>query len=93
MKVLSPRGKKYVDVFPIINKNDHEIMMYMQSLRLKSVPRDVVLPLTTIEFYGNMVSCPAKPEQLMQLRYGDTWSIPDRFAGMTWLSRSEVVST
>ena len=35
------------------------------------VPREIVLPTTTIDFLGGKIACPNKPETYLRVLYGD----------------------
>ncbi len=35
------------------------------------VPREIVLPTSTIDFLGGNVACPSKPESYLRVLYGD----------------------
>ncbi|MFJ5486632.1 LicD family protein [Hansschlegelia beijingensis] len=81
LKVKSPRFKRMVDVFPVIDRSDGHVGMYMQSLSIRDVPREVVLPFGDIEFYGRVFRAPSAPEEFLRERYGDTWQVPLRTIG------------
>jgi hypothetical protein len=58
--------------------NDLGISLPMQAVKYKNIPTDVLLPAITIGdgvFFG--IPAPHEPAAFLQLRYGDTWLIPD----------------
>lgn len=81
LKVAAPKAGKLVDVFPIIPKDDATVRMYMQQLRIRDVPRQVVLPLSSIQFYGEKFLAPALHEGFLEERYGASWRTPQRLVG------------
>ncbi|MBA3233279.1 MAG: LicD family protein, partial [Propionibacteriales bacterium] len=41
------------------------------------IPREAVLPLTTVQFEGRALPAPADPEVMLEASYGPNWRIPD----------------
>lgn len=41
------------------------------------VPRDAILPLSTMTFEGRELPAPARPDTLLQASYGPNWRVPD----------------
>jgi SAM-dependent methyltransferase len=54
------------------------------------LPREAMLPLSTIELMGWQVAAPARPEALLAATYGENWRTPDpsfKYETARWLSR------
>ena len=54
-----------------------EGVLYIPSDTGFRLPRDTILPLTTVELMGRDVSAPANPERLLAATYGENWRVPD----------------
>lgn len=84
IKVTDPATGICVDAFPIFDWDEDQVMMAMERIRLRAVPRASVLPFGRIDFYGRSFGAPARPEDFLADRYGKTWQTPIReFAGGT----------
>jgi hypothetical protein len=81
MKMRAPKEGKRMDIFPVVDTQDGLVHMHMQQLRVRAVPRAVVLPFSTIQFYGETFRCPADAIGFLEERYGSTWSTPLRQVG------------
>ena len=78
---------RFVDVFTA-----HWVghRLYMPQDTGFDLPRDQVLPLTTVELHGRPFPAPAGYEQLLALTYGAGWRTPDpsfKYETPRWLSR------
>jgi hypothetical protein len=54
------------------------------------LPRDTVLPLTTVELMGRQLPAPGRSELLLEATYGPRWRVPDpsfRYETPRWLTR------
>jgi hypothetical protein len=54
------------------------------------LPRETILPLTTVELMGRQMPAPAQSETLLAATYGDSWRVPDpsfKYTTPSWLSR------
>lgn len=71
---LDDGSMRYVDVF---TSHWVEGVIYIPSDTGFELPRDVILPLTTVELMGRQVPAPAQPERLLRETYGDNWRVPD----------------
>lgn len=84
---LSDNSVRFVDVF---TSHWVEGVLYIPSDTGFRLPRDTILPLTTIELMGRKVPAPADPETLLAATYGPHWRVPDpsfRYTTPRWLSR------
>jgi hypothetical protein len=81
LKITAPDGKRLVDVFPIIEQDADLVLMYMEKLRIRPVPRAAVLPFGSIDFYGQTFRAPRDAELFLQERYGKSWQVPMRTLG------------
>lgn len=78
---------RYVDVFTA-----HWVdgLLYMPSDTGFELPRESVLPLTTLSLHGREMPAPADYERLLALTYGDGWRTPDpsfKYDTPRWLAR------
>lgn len=92
LKVKAPVAGKATDVFPIVQQGDESVTMYMEGLRMRDVPRSIVLPLGEISFYGETFKAPAQPEAFLADRYGSDWRVPRRPIGSRWIDASAPVA-
>ncbi|MEJ7741052.1 MAG: class I SAM-dependent methyltransferase [Nocardioidaceae bacterium] len=42
-----------------------------------ALPREALLPTTTIELEGQQLAAPAQPAALLEVTYGESWRVPD----------------
>lgn len=71
---LSDGSTRFVDVF---TAHWTEGRLYIPSDLGHEVPREVILPLSTVRLHGRDVPAPARPEELLRVTYGDAWRVPD----------------
>ncbi len=81
LKIKAPVNKRLVDVFPIIPVSESVVGMYMQQLAIRDVPRDVVLPFSSAQLYGETFLAPASADGFLTERYGSSWRTPLRTVG------------
>lgn len=84
---LSDNSMRCVDVFTA-----HWVdgVLFIPSDTGFRLPRETILPLTTVELLGRQVPAPAQSERLLAATYGDNWRVPDpsfRYTTPRWLSR------
>lgn len=84
---LSDGSVRFVDVF-----TSHWVdgVLYIPSDTGFELPRETILPLTTVELMGRQVPAPADSERLLAATYGENWRVPDpsfRYTTPQWLSR------
>jgi hypothetical protein len=84
---LSDGSVRFVDVF-----TSHWVggVLYIPSDTGFALPRETILPLTTVELMGRQVPAPADSETLLAATYGESWRVPDpsfRYITPQWLSR------
>ncbi len=77
--VSLPNSNIVVDVFPSWCDVDGNFFMYMEGMKFRSVPKDLIFPRNSIEFLGKNFFVPANPEGFLLERYGEGWVISDRF--------------
>lgn len=78
---------RFVDVFTAHWVDD---VLYMQSDTGFRIPREGILPLTTVELLGRQLPAPADYEGLLAATYGEKWRTPDpsfRYDTPRWLAR------
>jgi hypothetical protein len=78
---------RYVDVFTA-----HWVdgRLYMPSDTGFELPRESILPLTTVPLHGRPMPAPADYERLLELTYGPGWRTPDpsfKYDTPRWLAR------
>jgi hypothetical protein len=84
---LSDDSMRFVDVF---TSHWVEGVLYIPSDTGFELPKETILPLTTIELEGRQVPAPAQPERLLAATYGESWRVPDpsfRYETPRWLAR------
>lgn len=77
-----------IDVFPYWYENDQAIL-YMQRMELRGLDREIFASRNMTELYGHSVPIPANSEKFLLERYGETWSVSDRFHEWRWALKSE----
>lgn len=84
---MSDGSMRFVDVFTSHWVNG---VFFIPSDVGAALPREAMLPLSTIDLLGWPVPAPADPEALLAATYGENWRTPDpsfRYETSTWLSR------
>jgi len=84
---LSDDSTRFVDVF---TAHWVEGVLYIPQDTGFRLPREAILPLTTVELLGRQVPAPADYEALLTATYGEGWRQPDpsfRYETPRWLSR------
>ncbi|HET8605106.1 MAG TPA: LicD family protein [Marmoricola sp.] len=71
---LSDGSTRFVDVFSAAWV---EGVLYIPSDLGARIPREAVLPLTTVPLHGRDVPAPAESERLLAATYGESWRVPD----------------
>ncbi|MAF47279.1 MAG: hypothetical protein CMM10_03355 [Rhodospirillaceae bacterium] len=56
---------------PVLERNIRKGAMPSTESGGYGVPREIVLPTSTIEFLGDNIACPNQPEEYLRLLYGD----------------------
>ena len=85
--VLSDGSLRAFDVFTAAYIND---VLYMQSDTGFALPRETILPLSTVRLLGRDLPAPARPEVLLAATYGEGWRTPDpsfQYETPRWLKR------
>ena len=88
VRITQPDGSiRFVDVFTA-----HWVdgVFYMPSDTGFRVPREAILPLSTVEIHGRAMPAPADPEPLLAATYGPGWATPDpsfKYETPRWLAR------
>ncbi len=84
---LSDGSIRYIDIF---TSHWVEGVFYMPSDTGFRLPRETILPLTTVQLLGREVAAPADSETLLAATYGPNWRVPDpsfQYETPRWLSR------
>ena len=84
---LSDDSTRFVDVF---TAHWVEGVLYIPQDTGFELPRETILPLTTVELLGRQVPAPADYDTLLAATYGPGWRTPDpsfRYETPRWLSR------
>jgi hypothetical protein len=71
---LRDGSMRFVDVF---TSHWVEGVLYIPSDTGFRLPRETILPLSTVELMGRQVPAPADPERLLAATYGPQWRVPD----------------
>ena len=80
-------SRRFVDVFTAHWVGDR---LYMPQDTGFVIPRDDVVPLTTVDLHGRPFPAPAAYEDLLALTYGPGWRTPDpsfKYETPVWLAR------
>jgi SAM-dependent methyltransferase len=65
-------------------------MLHMMPFVAANLPRDALVPTSTVMLEGREVAAPAKPEALLEATFGSGWRVPDptfRHKEPRWLKR------
>ncbi len=84
---LSDGSMRFVDVFTSHWVNG---VFFIPSDVGAPLPREAMLPLSTVDLLGWQVPAPADPEALLAATYGQNWRTPDpsfKYETPDWLSR------
>lgn len=81
--VTDPGSGCHVDIFPILVDGD-SITLHMENMKLRTIPRDLILPPRALTFRQAPFQGPADPEGFLAERYGSGWSIPDPYHDWIW---------
>ncbi|WP_183094574.1 class I SAM-dependent methyltransferase [Nocardioides stalactiti] len=84
---LSDDSVRFVDVF---TAHWVEGVLYIPQDTGFRLPKETILPLTTVELLGRQVPAPADHETLLAATYGPGWRMPDpsfKYETPRWLSR------
>lgn len=84
---LSDGSMRFVDVF---TSHWVEGVYYMPQDTGFRLPREAILPLTTVELLGRRLPAPADYERLLAETYGPGWRVPDpsfKYQTPRWLAR------
>jgi hypothetical protein len=84
---MSDRSRRNVDVF---TSNWVEGRLYIPSDTGFELPKDTILPLSTVTLMGRELPAPAEPERLLAAQYGEGWRTPDpsfKYPDRPWLTR------
>jgi hypothetical protein len=76
-----------IDVFTAFYFQD---LLHIMPTVAAPVPRDALLPTSTVTLEGRELPAPARPEALVEATYGSGWRVPDpsfKYSSPTWLRR------
>ncbi len=85
--VQADGSRRFVDVFTAHWVDDR---LYMPSDTGFVIPRERIVPLTTVRLHGRPMPAPAAYDELLSLTYGPGWRTPDpsfKYETPRWLSR------
>gem|GEM_PF-1636564 len=72
-----------IDLFPGWVEGD-EFQLPMQQLKIRPIPKSIILPPRNIDLYGHSYPAPADPAVFLENRYGAGWRIPDPYYEWSW---------
>ena len=72
-------GKLHIDIFPSFMQDDG--YAFFSSGKVKVAPLSDMLPLGKMKFYDMELKIPNRSQELMRIRYGDGWDVPNRNFG------------
>lgn len=86
LKVFSNLDRVSLDLFAAVPIGEDALLVpQMAEGKAVEIPRDMVIPTRQSKFYDGAVPIPARPEDLLQRRFGADWRIPNRFFALYWL--------
>ena len=83
MHVISPENGAVMDIFPCWLE-DGKLQMHMEGMKVRGIDPDIVFPTGSIDFLGEQVPIPARPDSYLEERYGPGWREPDQFFEWPW---------
>ncbi len=87
VRIEQDGSRRFVDVFTAHWVGD---VLYMPSDTGFVIPREKIIPLTTVELHGRPFPAPAAYDELLALTYGPGWRTPDpsfKYETPRWLAR------
>lgn len=87
MHVISPKHGAVMDVFPCWEE-DGLLQMHMEGMKVRGISPSIVYPTGSIEFLGERLPVPARPEDYLEERYGAGWRVSDQFFEWPWQLKS-----
>ncbi|MBT0585039.1 LicD family protein [Alteromonas oceanisediminis] len=72
-----------IDIFPYWYQNGR-VMLYMENMSIRSVDSAILSQRSSINFYGVDFPIPKLPERFLAERYGDAWTVSDKFHEWPW---------
>lgn len=84
---MSDGSHRAIDVF---TSHWVEGRLYIPSDTGFELPRETILPLSTVTLMGRELPAPADPERLLAAQYGEGWRLPDpsfKYPDRPWLTR------
>jgi SAM-dependent methyltransferase len=83
-----PDGRRIgIDVFSAFYLDD---LLHITGFVAAPLPREALLPTSTVTLEGREVPAPAKPEAVLEATYGTGWRVPDpsfKYEKPRWLKR------
>ena len=77
-----------IDVFPYWY-NEDKAYLHMEKMAIKGIPKEILEKRTTIKLYNKTFSAPADITGFLELRYGETWSVSDRYHEWPWVVKEK----
>ncbi len=81
--LTDPKTACHVDVFPVLLDGDIATL-HMERMKLRAIPRALVVPARPLTFRGAELLGPADPEGFLAERYGTMWTVPDPYHDWIW---------
>lgn len=72
-----------LDLFICWQEGSHLHLM-MENFAYRHVDKDCIIPRSEIKLYDRTYPAPARPDDFLRERYGDTWSIADPYHEWPW---------
>ena len=64
--------------------NDGKFTLMMERFKMREIPSDMLIPVSRVKFRGLIFPAPAKPEEFLKDRYGESWKQPDPYHEFPW---------
>jgi hypothetical protein len=72
-----------IDIFPYWFK-ESSAYLHMEKMRVRAIPKDILSGRTSVSLYNKQYPAPCKIVEFLEERYGDSWSVSDRFHEWPW---------
>lgn len=72
-----------IDIFPYW-KEDSKCFMHMEKMKIRGIDAGIFEQRCKVKLYDKEFPAPGKPEQFLLERYGETWSVSDKYHEWPW---------
>ena len=72
-----------IDIFPYWFNGD-SAFLHMEKMKVRGIPKDILSSRTTTSLYNKEYPVPGRIVDFLKERYGDAWSVSDRFHEWPW---------